>query len=155
MSTKTNGNGAQGATPVSKKNQGAETTTAPKVELSNLSVGPRIEEEGKKPQAEVIPQPPLQVEKQKPLSIEQRRAKAELFEILLNKHDLAQAAKQKMDAFLIGADDNSQTITLKDKNNNSFSTGNPIVMALCIDVIKDHINKQCGSIEMEIMDFII
>ena len=60
-----------------------------------------------------------------------------------------------MDAFLIGADDNSQAITLKDKNNNSFSTGNPVIMEMCIEVIKNHIHKQCGTIEMEIMDFII
>jgi hypothetical protein len=28
-------------------------------------------------------------------------------------------------------------------------------MEMCIEVIKNHIHKQCGTIEMEIMDFII
>lgn len=160
MSTKTNGNGAQGATPVNKKNQGAETTTAPKVELSNLVVGPR-EDEKPKTEAEVKTEPKAEpkTEPNKDLkafvSLEQRKRNAELFDILLKKHETAQSAKQKMDAFLIGTDENSQTISLKDKNNNTFTTGNPIVIAQCIDVIKDHINKQCGTIETEIMDFII
>lgn len=154
MNTKNKGNVAPGAATKTETKAETATISNPKIELSQVTIGPRKEEETK---AETTPQPPQppQEQKPKPLTIEQRRAKAELFEILLNKHDLAQAAKQKMDAFLIGADDNSQAITLKDKNNNSFSTGNPIVMEMCIDVIKNHINKQCGTIEMEIMDFII
>jgi hypothetical protein len=152
MNTKNKGNVAPGAATKTETKAETATISNPKIELSQVTIGPRKEEQP--PQAETTPQPP-QEPKPKPLTIEQRRAKAELFEILLNKHDLAQAAKQKMDAFLIGADDNSQAITLKDKNNNSFSTGNPAIMEMCIEVIKNHIHKQCGTIEMEIMDFII
>lgn len=147
MSKNKNGNGAPGATPETKTATAAVAT--PKVELSNVSIGPRVEEQ--KPEAIK----PTQAENPKPVTIEQRKKNAELFEILLKKEEAATAAKQKMDSFLIGTDEHSQTVSIKDKNNNSFSTGNPIIIGQCIDLIKAHINLQCGVIETEILNFII
>ena len=132
--TKSNGLAPQG---------GAAKLETKKPELSKTTIPPA--EAGKEVKVE-IPKAP---------TIEERRTKKELFDKLLAKHDTIQESKKKVDQFIIGSDENSQTLQLKDAKGNLFNTGNPTVIKEVIELVKKQIYFQCGQVEDDILKFVI
>lgn len=139
MTTKTNGATAQGV--VTEK--GKETVPA----LSNVS----IKENGK---AEEKPEAKKEVKPQ-PQTVEQRKAKTELFNGLLDKHEKYLDTQHSVEKFAIGSNEHSQTLMLKDNNGNHFTTGNPVILKPVIELVRKQIAAQVGQLETEILDFIV
>ncbi len=137
METKvrTNGSATQG---------GATKVETKKPELSKTTIPPT--QAGKEEAKVEIPKAP---------TIEERRTKKELFDKLLAKHDTIQESKKKVEQFIIGSDENFQTLQLKDAKGNLFNTGNPAVIKDVIDLVKKQIYAQCGQVEDDILKFII
>jgi uncharacterized Zn ribbon protein len=60
-----------------------------------------------------------------------------------------------MEEFIIGSDENSQSLLLKDAKGNQFNTGNPVVIIEVIDLVRNQIKMQCGQVEEEILNFVV
>jgi hypothetical protein len=147
MTIKKSGNGAQGATPTTElKSNGA------KPELSNLKVGPKVEEP--KPEAKKEEQPKPE-QPQKVVSVEDRKKRMELFSALVAKHETYQDTHQKIEAFSIGSDEHSQTLTFKDSKGATFSTGNPVILKPVLELVRQQIKMQVGELDKDILEFII
>jgi hypothetical protein len=136
MTTKTTGTVAQGAATSTSKNAVSTAT----VNKSGTISDPK--EETKK----VIPLPQ---------SVETRKNRNELFNKLLDKHEAVMETHRKMEGFIIGSDDNSTMLALKDAKGNTFNTGNPAVIKPVIEMVRKQIIQQVGVIEEEILDFIV
>lgn len=118
----------------------AENTTKP--ELSNFAVSPTIKVEAPQPQTKV-------------LTVEDRRGRTEVFGKLLDKHENLKDVQQRVEAFAVGSDEHSQTLSLKDSKGNSFHTGNPVLLKDIIQLVRTQVTAQVGTVENEILNFII
>jgi hypothetical protein len=123
----------QGASPAKSQQQGPE--------LSTLAVAPK---------EEIAP-----TSKTKVLTVEDRKGRHEIFEKLLEKHEVYKETSQKIEAFVIGSDEHSQTLQLHDSKGNLFKTGNPVLLKEVMTLIRAQINAQVGVIEDDILNFII
>ena len=148
MSNTNKGNALQGKATQNENTKGA------KPELSNLTIGPKVEE-----QTEPTPEPKTEHQETTILAkvptVEERKAKAVLFETLLFKHEQITEAKNKLDKFVVAGSnaDVGQGIRLTDNKNNVFATSNPIVLAECIKLIQKHTEQQFEAIEKEVLNF--
>ena len=132
MTIKNNGVAAQGAA--------AKTTVKP--ETSNTA----ISENGTAVQVE---------HKVKVLSVEDRRGRAMVFNALLDKQAQLKEVQTRMEAFIVGSDENSQYIQLKDGNSRTFQTGKPEIIKPIIELVRKQLALQVGTVEAEILEFII
>jgi hypothetical protein len=125
--------------------QGAKSAqfTEQKPELSNVAISPKTE---------------LSVsttQKTKVLTVEDRKGRHEIFNNLLKKHEVYKETSQKIESFVIGSDEHSQTLQLHDSKGNLFKTGNPVLVKEVMALIRAQITAQVGTIEDDILNFII
>lgn len=106
------------------------------------------------PKAEEI-KPEAKSEQPKPPTVEERKNRHELFDKLLGKHEVYSESRKKMEEFIIGSDENSQSLLLKDAKGNQFNTGNPVVIKEVIELVRSQIKVQCGQVENEILNFVV
>jgi hypothetical protein len=134
-----------------KKGAAVQGTPAPsqKPELSNLSVIPKTETKTEEKPAEK----PVLENLEKVISIEDRKKNFVMFEKLLDKHSKLNETKFKLDSFMIGADENNQTLRIDDINGLSFRTGNPTLLKDVIDLIKKQVYESCEAAEGEVLKF--
>ena len=76
-----------------------------------------------------------------------------MFEKLLEKHSKLNETKSKLDLFVIGADENNQTLRIDDINGLSFRTGNPTILKDVIELIKKQVYESCDAAEREVLKF--
>lgn len=99
--------------------------------------------------------PEVKSEQPKQLTVEERKNRHELFDKLLGKHEVYSESRKKMEEFIVGSDENSQSLLLKDAKGNQFNTGNPVVIKEVIELVRGKINVQCGQVEEEILNFVV
>lgn len=98
----------------------------------------------------------VKVENQiKVLSVEDRRGRAIVFNALLEKQAQLKDVKTRMEAFVVGSDENSQHIQLKDGTGKTFQTGKPEIIKPIIELVRKQLEQQVGVVESEILAFII
>ncbi len=91
----------------------------------------------------------------KVLTVEDRKGRATIFNLLLEKQEKLKDAQTKLDGFIVGSDENSQHITLKDGNGKTFQTGKSDILKPVIDLMRKQLAQQVGTVEAEILEFVI
>lgn len=134
-----------------QKTNGAAQSGTAKNETKNADL---VKGTAEQPKVEET-KPEAKTEQPKPPTVEERKNRHELFDKLLGKHEIYSDSKKKMDEFIIGSDENSQSLLLKDAKGNQFNTGNPVVIKEVIDLVRTQIKAQCGQVEEEILNFVV
>lgn len=121
---------------------GAATQQQTKPEISQMTVSPSAELKSTTSTTKV-------------LTVEDRKGRTEVFNKLLEKHENLKDVQKRVDAFAIGSDEHSQTLSLKDSKGNSFNTGNPVLLKEVIQLIRTQVTAQVGVVETDILEFVI
>ncbi len=123
----------------------AETVKKEEVKKTSSVQTPKIEAT-KKPIVETpVPTPPP-VE----LSLEQKIEKVENLKILIEKREILEESRKKLNAFVVGSPQFGENIKLTDENGNVFQTSNTEVFTKVIATIKDTLIEKIKEIEQEI-----
>ena len=99
----------------------------------------------------IIETPVKEVLKPAPvLSLEQKIEKVENLTILIEKREVLEESRKKLNAFVIGSPQFGENIKLTDENGNVFQTSNTEVFTKVIEVIKSTLIEKIAEIETEI-----
>ena len=128
----------------------ATTTTVKAVEKK---AGSEIKEEVKKTSSvltskkvEIAPTVPTVPE----LSLEQKIEKVENLKMLIEKREILEDSRKKLNAFVIGSPQFGENIKLTDEHGNTFQTSNTEVLTKVIATIKDTLIEKIKEIEKDI-----
>ena len=84
------------------------------------------------------------------LSLEQKIEKVENLTILIEKREVLEESRKKLNAFVIGSPQFGENIKLADENGNIFQTSNTEVFTKVIEVIKSTLIEKIAEIETQI-----
>jgi len=84
------------------------------------------------------------------LTLEQRIEKVENLKILIEKREILEESRKKLNAFVVGSPQFGENIKLTDENGNNFQTSNTEVFTKVIDTIKTTLVEKIKEIEQEI-----
>ena len=96
--------------------------------------------------AHPIPKPVIVPE----LSLEQKIEKVENLKILIEKREILEDSRKKLNSFVVGSPQFGESIKLTDENGNTFQTSNTEVFTKVIATIKDTLIEKIAEIENEI-----
>jgi len=149
---KTNGLGLKkdlkNVIPSTMKTVEKKTATEKKEEVKTTSsVSTAKIEEPKKPIVELpVPTPaPVPV-----LSLEQKIEKVENLKLLIEKREILEESRKKLNAFVIGSPQFGENIKLTDEHGNTFQTSNTEVLTKVVATIKNTLIDKIKDIEKEI-----
>jgi len=127
-------------TPIHKV---VEKKTEKKEEVKKTSSvqTPKVESEIKK----VIAPSPIPE-----LTLEQKIEKVETLKMLIEKREILEDSRKKLNSFVIGSPQFGESIKLTDENGNSFQTSNTEVLTKVIATIKETLIEKIAEIEKEI-----
>ena len=127
-------------TPIHKV---VEKKTEKKEEVKKTSSvqTPKVESEVKK----VIAPSPIPE-----LKLEQKIEKVETLKMLIEKREILEDSRKKLNSFVIGSPQFGESIKLTDENGNSFQTSNTEVLTKVIATIKETLIEKIAEIEKEI-----
>lgn len=101
----------------------------------------------KKPIVETpVPTPPPAQE----LTLEQKIEKIDNLKILIEKREILEESRKKLNAFVVGSPQFGENIKLTDENGNVFQTSNTEVFTKVIATIKDTLIEKIKEIETDI-----
>ena len=103
-------------------------------------------EEVKKTSSINIPVPAIVPE----LTLEQKIEKVENLKLLIEKREILEDSRKKLNAFVIGSPQFGENIKLTDEHGNTFQTSNTEVLTKVITTIKDTLVEKIKEIETEI-----
>ena len=92
---------------------------------------------------------PIVVEKPA-LTLEQKIEKVENLKILIEKREILETSRKKLNSFVVGSPQFGESIKITDENGNSFSTSNTEVLTKVIDVMKITLIEKIKEIEEQI-----
>ena len=129
-------------TPIHKV---VEKKTEKKEEVKKTSSvqTPKVENEVKKP---IVPTPAPIPE----LTLEQKIEKVETLKMLIEKREILEDSRKKLNSFVIGSPQFGESIKLTDENGNSFQTSNTEVLTKVIATIKETLIEKIAEIEKDI-----
>ena len=129
-------------TPIHKV---VEKKTEKKEEVKKTSSvqTPKVESEIKKT---IAPTPSPVPE----LTLEQKIEKVETLKMLIEKREILEDSRKKLNSFVIGSPQFGESIKLTDENGNSFQTSNTEVLTKVIATIKETLIEKIAEIEKEI-----
>ena len=129
-------------TPIHKV---VEKKTEKKEEVKKTSSvqTPKVESEVKKA---ITPTPSPVPE----LTLEQKIEKVETLKMLIEKREILEDSRKKLNSFVIGSPQFGESIKLTDENGNSFQTSNTEVLTKVIATIKETLIEKIAEIEKEI-----
>jgi hypothetical protein len=112
------------------------------------SVQVPIVEETKKVERPIVktPKPVIIPE----LSLEQKIEKVENLKILIEKREILEDSRKKLNSFVVGSPQFGENIKLTDENGNTFQTSNTEVLTKVITTIKDTLIEKISEIEIQI-----
>ena len=84
------------------------------------------------------------------LTLEQRIEKVENLKILIEKREILEESRKKLNAFVVGSPQFGENIKLTDENGNNFQTSNTEVFTKVIDTIKTTLVEKIKEIEQEV-----
>ena len=117
------------------------------VQTPTIGNSPKVEEIKKveKPIVE-LPKPVIVPE----LSLEQKIEKVENLKILIEKREILEDSRKKLNSFVVGSPQFGESIKLTDENDNVFQTSNTEVFTKVIATIKETLIEKIAEIEKEI-----
>ena len=99
----------------------------------------------------IIETPVKEVLKPAPvLSLEQKIEKVENLTILIEKREVLEESRKKLNAFVVGSPQFGENIKLTDESGNNFHTSNTEVFTKVIEVIKSTLIEKITEIETQI-----
>ncbi len=124
-----------------------KTETKEEVKKASSVQTPKVEETKKveKPIVE-IPKPAIVPV----LSLEQKIEKVENLAILIEKREILEESRKKLNSFVIGSPQFGESIKLTDENGNNFQTSNTEVLTKVISTIKETLIEKIAEIEKDI-----
>ena len=149
---KTNGLGLKkdlkNVIPSTMKTVEKKTATEKKEEVKTTSsVSTAKIEEPKKPIVEIPVSTPAPVPE---LSLEQKIEKVENLKLLIEKREILEESRKKLNAFVIGSPQFGENIKLTDEHGNTFQTSNTEVLTKVVATIKNTLIDKIKDIEKEI-----
>ncbi len=126
----------------------ATMTVVKDVAANGAKVG--IEETTAEVVTEVVAEIPPVVIPKPALSLEKRVEKVEELTIVIEKWRKLQDARKGLNAFKLGADGLSSTLTLKDSSGQTFSTSNNVAVEAALLNIRQVLNEKIADAENEI-----
>jgi hypothetical protein len=84
------------------------------------------------------------------LSLEQKIEKVENLKILIEKREILEESRKKLNAFVIGSPNFGENIKLTDEEGNTFQTSNTEVFTKVVATIKETLIEKIKEIETEI-----
>ena len=84
------------------------------------------------------------------LSLEQKIEKVENLKILIEKREILEDSRKKLNSFVVGSPQFGESIKLTDENDNVFQTSNTEVFTKVIATIKETLIEKIAEIETEI-----
>ena len=84
------------------------------------------------------------------LTLEQKIEKVENLKLLIEKREILEDSRKKLNAFVIGSPQFGENIKLTDEHGNTFQTSNTEVLSKVIATIKDTLVEKIKEIETEI-----
>ena len=103
-------------------------------------------EEVKKTSSINIPVPAIVPE----LTLEQKIEKVENLKLLIEKREILEDSRKKLNAFVIGSPQFGESIKITDEHGNTFQTSNTEVLTKVIATIKDSLVEKIKEIETDI-----
>ncbi len=107
---------------------------------------PKVEETKKVEKLVELPKPIIVPE----LSLEQKIEKVENLKILIEKREILEDSRKKLNSFVVGSPQFGESIKLTDENDNVFQTSNTEVFTKVIATIKETLIEKIAEIETEI-----
>ena len=125
-----------------------KTSTEKKEEVGKTSsaLNAKIEELKKPIVKTPVPSPTPVPE----LTLEQKIEKVENLKLLIEKREILEDSRKKLNAFVIGSPQFGENIKLTDEHGNTFQTSNTEVLTKVITTIKDTLIDKIKDIEKEI-----
>ncbi len=93
-----------------------------------------------------VPTPPPVPE----LTLEQKIEKVETLKMLIEKREILEESRKKLNAFVIGSPQFGESIKLTDEHGNTFQTSNTEVLTKVIATIKETLVEKIKEIEKNI-----
>lgn len=84
------------------------------------------------------------------LTLEQKIEKVENLKTLIEKREILEQSRKKLNSFVVGANQFNEAIKLTDENGNSFQTSNTEVFAKVVDTINSTLIEKIKEIELQI-----
>ena len=84
------------------------------------------------------------------LSLEQKIEKVENLKLLIEKREILEDSRKKLNAFVIGSPQFGENIKLTDEHENTFQTSNTEVLTKVIATIKETLIEKIAEIEKDI-----
>ena len=84
------------------------------------------------------------------LTLDQKIEKVENLKTLIEKRELLEASRKKLNSFVVGTNQFSESIILSDENGNSFKTSNTEVFTKVVETIKSTLVSKIAEIEEQI-----
>ena len=84
------------------------------------------------------------------LTLEQKIEKVENLSILIEKREILEESRKKLNAFVVGSPQFGESIKLTDESGNTFNTSNTEVFTKVITTIKETLIEKIKEIETEI-----
>ena len=84
------------------------------------------------------------------LTLEQKIEKVENLKLLIEKREILEDSRKKLNSFVIGSPQFGENIKLTDEHGNTFQTSNTEVLTKVITTIKDTLVEKIKEIETEI-----
>jgi len=84
------------------------------------------------------------------LTLEQKIEKVENLKMLIEKREILEDSRKKLNAFVIGSPQFGESIKLTDEHGNTFQTSNTEVLTKVITTIKDTLVEKIKEIEKDI-----
>ena len=115
----------------------AETETKEEVKKTSSVQTPKVVS---------VPTPPPTPQ----LTLEQKIEKVENLKMLIEKREILEDSRKKLNAFVIGSPQFGESIKLTDEHGNTFQTSNTEVLTKVIATIKDTLVEKIKEIEKDI-----
>jgi len=84
------------------------------------------------------------------LTLDQKIEKVENLKTLIEKRELLETSRKKLNSFVVGTNQFSESIILSDENGNTFKTSNTEVFTKVVETIKTTLIAKISEIEEQI-----
>ncbi len=133
-------------TPAIQKSVEKKAEIKEEVKSTRSVETPKAEETKKVEKLVELPKPVIVPE----LSLEQKIEKVENLKILIEKREILEDSRKKLNSFVVGSPQFGESIKLTDENDNVFQTSNTEVFTKVIATIKETLIEKIAEIETEI-----
>ena len=109
-----------------------------------------VKKEEVKPTVEKKVEKPIEQVQEPVLSLDQKIEKVENLKTLIDKRELLEESRKKLNSFVVGTNQFNESIVLTDENGNKFQTSNSEVFTKVVKSINETLIEKISEIENQI-----